>query len=240
MRVLKVNYYKSITLEMTTAAICDAFATLLPQLTEELEEWQGIVRITTENLNLWRQDAPQGEIEEKMIDCLSCYSAEQLEALTVPPVLQEIVTKAKHRDIGDIFLYPNRAILSRYGTGDRTISDIRRIYTTPGWHVSMQCWITSNKNNNWPRHGYGIDEYLPLGLFLGKKEGDTILFKHNQREVKLRLQQSGYRYRLYGKFDYLCLQMAEKCVTSDLLEGLTLQEQAQLIKKETQEYEASL
>lgn len=67
--------------------------------------------------------------------------------------------------------------------------------------------ITSWNNDNWPIHGYKIDEYLPINLFYGKKEGEYIKFNHRGRELKLRLTQTKYRYSNCGNFEDLCTEL---------------------------------
>lgn len=119
--------------------------------------------------------------------------------------IREILASARNRDIGDIFLYPVAAKVvgtpsvdaggfkcGNYGLEDNS------------WFSCVDCWICNWKNSNWPRGiSYKIDEYLHVNLFYGKREGDYIEFTHNERHVKLRLNQMNYRYNR-GTFEDVC------------------------------------
>lgn len=93
------------------------------------------------------------------------------------------------RDTGFVFLYPN-GIYQR----DMSIIERQSDYGYPQSQRYVECWITSNFCDNWSRHGYPIDEYLPVELFLGKKEGDSVRFMLHGREIKLFLRQQWFRY----------------------------------------------
>jgi hypothetical protein len=75
-----------------------------------------------------------------------------------------------------------------------------------GWKVSLSCWITNKDNDNWPRHTNFIDEHLPYELFLGKKEGDIVTFKHQNKIMRLRCKQMDCRYGGIT-FDQLALKI---------------------------------
>lgn len=240
---------------MSATELCTAFASILDELQDRLpKEHESNVIITKETLLTLEEKDPV-TVEEMMIDCLSCHNLDGLE--TENTLLSQLVEKARKRDVGDIFLYPNSASLSYYGTDRDDRYNIDHVYSIngesfKGYHISVPCWITSCKNDNWPRHPwedtvhksehcYFIGEYLPLLMFKGKKEGDTIAFEHQGRDLKLRLCQRKYRYK-NRNFEDLTSYLTKLLVSISKEEDgdKFYIENAKLIEKEYNEYKSSV
>lgn len=70
----------------------------------------------------------------------------------------------------------------------------------------VQVWFTSDESENWTDHSHPripnrIPNNLPIELFEGKVEGDTVTFDHDDLTIELVLNQSDYRYRRFGQFE---------------------------------------
>nr|QBK86414.1 MAG: F-box domain protein [Marseillevirus LCMAC102] len=144
---------------------------------------------------------------ETIIDALCDIDITYLNRLKLPSILllysswNSVLEKAKNREKGDVFLYPNCAQI----TGTIRVNDThgrkRGDYGTEGGLLaSVPTWITSKKCYNWSchrNHPFGsenIDEFLPGILFIGKKEGDVVIFPFKGKEIKLICRQLSYRY----------------------------------------------
>nr|QBK86359.1 MAG: F-box domain protein [Marseillevirus LCMAC102] len=143
---------------------------------------------------------------ETIIDALCDIDINYLNRLQLPNILllysswNSVLRKAKNREKGDIFLFSNASIVEPCRRGlfyGRKWGD----YGTEGGQIaSVKVWIVSKKCTNWSCHTHpsfgssGIDEHLPGILFLGKKEGDAVIFPFRGKEVKLICRQLPYRY----------------------------------------------
>jgi hypothetical protein len=97
------------------------------------------------------------------------------------------------------------------------------------WHVTKDCDNLVDHNFCYVDPDSGMTfsfspaiEYLPVSMFQGKKEGDTVEFDYNdsytdkrtdlpvfiQLHFVLRLSQLDYRYRDYGRFEYALEKVA--------------------------------
>src|SRR4029078_10268943 len=98
--------------------------------------------------------------------------------------MSDVIAKAKKREKGDVFIIPNAA--SVVGTAHVQDNWAGRRWSNDGAEgrllASVQVGLTSHKCANWVDHphpefgDFGIDKYLPGKLFLGKKEGDSVIF----------------------------------------------------------------
>lgn len=109
---------------------------------------------------------------------------------------------------GDVFMYPNgiyfidkeESVLNLDKYIGLNIPDDEIV---DNQIASIDCWMTNRENQNWPRHGHitCIPEYVPIHLFIGKKEGDSISYNYDGHKIKLTLAQIKYRYKDAGEFD---------------------------------------
>lgn len=164
--------------------------------------------------------------------------------------LNDILDKAKIREKGDIFMYPNGMnLVGTIDVDDKYGRKYGNYGTKGGILPCVPCWITSRNCNNWPRHCHpvfgncGIDEYLPSEIFMGKKEGDFIMFQFKGRDVKLFLKQQEHRYS--GRnFEDLILRMGEGhggiCSPTYYTPPLSQEDQIKLLDDFCEKYKASI
>ena len=83
----------------------------------------------------------------------------------------------------------------------------------------VEMWFVNEKSDNISRHKeyveFGrIEELIDISLFNGKLEGDTVSIKGKNHlgeyELVVTLNQSKYRYRSFGTFDYILTSLKKR------------------------------
>ncbi len=144
------------------------------------------------------------QFAEDIIDALCDLAPRELNLLESPKsddvpsvkAMALVLAKAKNREKGDVFIIPNPA----YVCGER-LRYHGNYGTEGGPLVSVETWVMSHRCGNWSRHAKNIDDALPAQLFLGKKEGDSVIFDLKGREIKLVCRQLSYKFNQLGPFE---------------------------------------
>lgn len=109
---------------------------------------------------------------------------------------------------GQVFIIPNS--LAGWGNewNDSILNRTHKVINIPKGEKYVNIWAFSpgDENSNWCCHyempgGDNFPSYLPVEIFEGKAEGDTITLETKWGTVELTLKQSGTRYGSYGKFE---------------------------------------
>ena len=116
--------------------------------------------------------------------------------------------------LGKLFIVPNS--LWKFNSNDDFIAEIRKatledfgVKLSEG-DILVQVWAYNEESDNWSDHGVkigqdykrpgGFPSNLPVSLFEGLKEGDTITLNHEGEEIILTLSQRSARYSRFGGF----------------------------------------
>lgn len=116
---------------------------------------------------------------------------------------------------GIVFIVPNslRGVKNVFNPEQiegkvKTISEKTGKEYDPQTTVLVEVWAADDQCDNWSCHYKRVDgeeikfpTYLPVDLFEGKKEGDTVTFKWGKYDIELTLNQLDYRYRSFGAFE---------------------------------------
>ena len=96
---------------------------------------------------------------------------------------------------GDIFIVPNSLqICDDHGSYGYNVQDVT------GLQVCFEAWMTNDECENWSCHYYDkfnkkrISDRMPVELFIGKREGDTVEVTINGIKAILTCAQKSYRY----------------------------------------------
>lgn len=95
---------------------------------------------------------------------------------------------------GDIFVIPNSLqICDDNGLYGYAVEDVN------GLQVCFEGWITNDECDNWSCHHYdkigdNFSNKIPVELFMGKKEGDTVNMTIHGKQVVVTCRQKEYRY----------------------------------------------
>jgi len=120
--------------------------------------------------------------------------------------------------VGDVFIIPNCPVRESDWDGSfrliakeqwtRFKNRIHRVINEKEDEAYVQVWCCTPGDNesNWSCHHEMPDNenfatYLPVSLFKGKKEGDSVVVNTRWGEVVLTLSQLKYRYRRFGAFE---------------------------------------
>jgi hypothetical protein len=126
---------------------------------------------------------------------------------------------------------------SDYGLGD----------SDNGYLASCKLWIHNEECDNWIDHKYcklksSLDKLIPISIFNGKKEGDTVTFRNGGQTIVLTLKQLGSRFN--GNFEDILMSMADNHASGDRepkwCGDISQSEQKRIIKSAVDEYRKSI
>lgn len=97
-------------------------------------------------------DEGNNRLRDRLLDVLSGYTVLNLsqagDKLNLEATFRELIEQAHHREVGDVFLYPNSARIVGSNPDDTYGRKHGNYGTGGGWLISVNIWIINPKCNN--------------------------------------------------------------------------------------------